>query len=57
LEKNHQISNDDNKDRKVYKKLKIKLEISTLKLGSPKCCEITFLKMTDDETRTCKIEK
>jgi len=31
--------------------MKINLEISTLKLGSPKCCEITFLKMTDDEKR------
>jgi len=37
--------------------MKIKLKISTLKLGSLKCCEITFLKLMDDETRTCKIEK
>jgi len=34
--------------------MKIKLEISTLKLGSPKCCEITFLKMTKREhARVC----
>jgi len=55
LKRNHQISNDDNfvnnKDRKVYKKMKIKLEISTLKLGFPKCCEITFLKTTNDKKR------
>jgi len=30
--------------------MKIKLGISTLKLASPKCCEITFLK-TDDKKR------